>query len=152
VYDHDYVSRAADLVPGELSDRHGRHRECRMGTVERRHVEARNFGILQIFRTRLLRSVDQLLPVDDLQDAAFVGAVAEIDAIAGRPSRDRAMQFGRYGTDRTGLLACQSEITNFDGVRGIAQIIDLRHAARAPARRAGDKKRYSGIALPPAFM
>ena len=39
----------------------------------------------------------QLLAVEDLQHAALVGAVAEIDAVALRPGRDAAMQFGRDG-------------------------------------------------------
>src|SRR5436309_77432 len=53
-------------------------------------------GELKIGRGRLLAAVDQLVAIDDLQNAALVGAVTKIDAIAGRTSRDRPMQFGRH--------------------------------------------------------
>jgi hypothetical protein len=75
-------------------------------------IASRDLRIAQILRRRLLRPVEQLLAVDDLQDAALVGAVAEIDAVALRPGRDRPVQFGRHRAGRAGLLAGQAEIAD----------------------------------------
>ena len=123
-----------------------------MRAVEGRHRHARDFRQAQIFRRRLLRPVDQLLAVDDLQEAALVGAVAEIDAVALRSGRDRAVQFGRHRAGRARLLAGQAEIADLDGMGGIAEIVDLRHAARAPVRRARHQKGDAGVAFPQALV
>jgi hypothetical protein len=37
-------------------------------------------------------------------------------------------------------------------MRGIGQVIDLRHAAGAPVRCAGDQERDAGVALPPILV
>ena len=69
---------------------------------------------------------------DDLQHAVGVGAVAEVDAVALGAGGHRTVQFGRHGTGRAWLLACQAEVADEDRPRRVAQIVDLRHAARAP--------------------
>ena len=109
-------------------------------------------GIAQIVRRRLLRPVEQLVAVDDLQEAALVGAVAEIDPVALRPGRDRPVQFGRHRAGRAGLLAGQAEIADLHGMRGIAEIVDLRHAPGAPVRRARHEKGNAGVAFPPVLV
>src|SRR5205807_6900554 len=50
------------------------------------------------------------------------------------------------------LLTGKPEIPDLYGVRGIAEVIDLRHAARAPVGRARDQKGNAGLALPPALV
>ena len=37
-------------------------------------------------------------------------------------------------------------------MRGIAEIVDLRHAARAPVRRARDQEGNAGVAFPPVLV
>ena len=109
-------------------------------------------GKPQIVRRRLLRPVEEFFAVDDLQEAALVGAVTEIDPVARGPRRDRAVQFGRHRAGRAGLLAGQAEIPDLDGMRGIAEIIDLRHAAGAPVRVARDEEGNAGVAFPPVLV
>ena len=104
------------------------------------------------FRRRLLRAVEQLLAVDDLQDAALVGAVAEVDAVALRAGRDHAVQFGRHRAGRAGLLAGQAEVADVHRLGRIAEIVDLRHAAGAPVRHAGNEIGNAGVAFPPALV
>src|SRR3977135_3488121 len=43
-----------------------------------------------------LRSVNELCTIADLQEAALVGAVSEIDAVALRAGRDRPVHLGRH--------------------------------------------------------
>ena len=62
------------------------------------------------------------------------------------------MQFGRHAARRARLLARQTEFTDFNRLGRIAEIIDLGHAADAPARHAGHQKGDAGFALPPALM
>ena len=130
---------------------------CSIGKVvcapfQRRHHEPRDLGRAQVVRRRLLRALEQFLAVDDLQDAALVGAVAEIDAVALRPGRDRPVQLGRHRAGRAGLLAGQAEVADLHRMGGIAQIVDLRHALGAPVGRAGDEVGDAGVALPPALV
>jgi hypothetical protein len=46
------------------------------------------------------------------------------------------VQFGRHCAGRAGLLAGKAEIPDLLRMRGVGEIVDLRHAARAPVRRA----------------
>jgi len=121
-------------------------------TIGRHHVEFAHHRVAQVGSGRLLRTVQKFFAVDDLHDAALVGAVAEIDAVALRPGRDHPVQIGRNGAGRAGLLADQTEIANFNGLGRIAEIDHLGHAPRAPVFDAGDKVGNSGVALPPAFV
>ena len=123
-----------------------------MGAVEGRHRQPRDFRKAQIFRRRLRRSVDQLVAIDDLQQAALVGAVAEIDPVAFGAGRDRPVQFGRHRAGRARLLAGQPEIPDLDRMGGIAEVVDLGHAAGAPVRRARDQEGDAGFAFPPALV
>ena len=130
---------------------------CCMGKVvcapfQRRHHEPRDLRRAQIVRRRLLRSFQQFLAVDDLQDAALVGAVAEIDAVALRPGRDRPVQLGRHRAGRARLLAGQAEVADLHRMGGIAEIVDLGHAPGAPVGRAGDEVGDAGVALPPVLV
>ena len=152
VDDHHDVAGLAVLVVREFGDRHALHGKHRVGAVEGGHRQPRDFRIAKIVRRRLLRPVDQLVAVDDLQEAALVGAVAEIDAVALRAERDRPVQFGRHRAGRARLLAGQAEIPDLDGMRGIGEVVDLRHAAGAPVRRAGDQEGDAGVAFPPALV
>ena len=152
VDDHDDVAALAVLVLGEFGDRHVQHRKGGVGAVEGRHRQPRDLGIAQIVRRRLLRAVEQLVAIDDLQHAALVGAVAEIDAVALRAGRDRPVQFGRHRAGRARLLAGQAEVADLHGMRGIAEVVDLRHAAGAPVRRARHQIGDAGVAFPPALV
>ncbi len=137
---------------GEFGDRHFQHRKRRVCAVEGRHRHARNLRIAQVFRRRLLRPVQQLVAVDDLQEAALVGAVTEIDAVAFGASRDRSVQFGRHGAGRAGLLTGKPEIPDLRGMRGIGEIVDHRHPARAPVRLARHQVGNAGVAFPPVLV
>ena len=144
--------RLAVLVLGEFGDRHVLHRKRGVGAVEGGHRHPRDFRKTKIVRRRLLRSVDQLVAIDDLQEAALVGAVAEIDAVALRPGRDRPVHLGRHRAGRARLLAGKAEVADFHGMRGIAEVVDLGHAAGAPVRRARDQKGDAGFAFPPVLV
>ena len=147
------MSRAASLrVLGEFGDRHVQHRKGGVAPLNGDIVEPADFRIAQVFRRRLLRPVQELVAVDDLQDAALVGAVAEIDAVALRPERDRAVQFRRHRAGRAGFLAGQAEIADLYRMRRIAEIVDFGHAAHAPVRHARDQIGDAGIAFPPALV
>jgi len=75
---------------------------------------------------RLLRPAQELLAIDDLQNAVGAGAVGEIDAMA---ERDRSVHARGYRSrGRAGFLTGQAEVADEDGLRGIAQVVDLRHA------------------------
>src|SRR3954447_14217073 len=82
VHDHDNVPDLAVLVLGEFRNRHLQHREYGVRTVERKHLDAADLGMTEMVRCRLFGAREQLLAVDDLEHAPFVGAVAEIDPIA----------------------------------------------------------------------
>ena len=69
-------------------------------------------GYFRFSAVGCLRAVQQFLAVDDLQHAALVGAIGEIDAVALRPRRERAMQFGRHRSGGAGLLSGQAELSD----------------------------------------
>src|SRR5580658_5801998 len=58
---------------------------------------------------------------------------------------------GRW-SPRTGLLTRQSEVADKYWFRRIAQIIDLRHARRAPAYRTGNQVSDTRVAFPPVLV
>jgi len=62
------------------------------------------------------------------------------------------MQFGRHRAGRAGLLAWQAEIPDLLRMRGIGEIVDLRHPARAPVRRARHQEGNAGVAFPPVLV
>jgi len=123
-----------------------------VGASPRRHHQPRHLGRREIGRRRLFRPFEQLFRVDDLQDAALVGAVAEIDAVALRPGRNRPMQVGRHRAGGARLLADQAEVADLHRVLRIGEIVDLRHALGAPVGRAADQEGDAGVALPPALV
>jgi len=96
--------------------------------------------------------VDELVAIDDLHNPILVGAVAEINPVAVRAERNHAVELFRNGPARTGLLAGQAEVANFDRVRRIAHVIDFRHAIDAPARHTRDEVGDPAVAFPKAFM
>src|SRR5262249_61268174 len=69
----------------------------------RHHGELAHHRIAQVLRRRLLRAVEQLVAIDDLQHAALVGAVAEIDAVALRAGRDRAVRSEEHTSELQSL-------------------------------------------------
>src|SRR4030095_7223131 len=85
-----------ELLLGEFRERHAEQREHRVRPRVGRKIESRDLRVEQVGVGWLLRSVEQLLPIDDLQHARTAGAVAEVDAIAFRTERDRSMQLGGY--------------------------------------------------------
>src|SRR5438093_1569262 len=95
---------------------------------------ARTPALKNVTNASLPRNTGAMLSGEDLQQPSLVGAIADIDPVALRPARDRTVQFGRHRTFRAGLLAHQAEIADEFGMRGIAQVIDLHHAPRPPAR------------------
>src|SRR5580704_6020345 len=115
-------------------------------------MENTDFRIFQVFRRRLLRPLQQLLPVDDLQLAALVGAVAEIDTVAGRTQRYRSVQLGRNLAGGSRLLADEAEIADLDRIERIAEVEDLGHPSHAPTLHARDQVGDAGVALPPALV
>src|SRR5262249_35286756 len=123
-----------------------------MRALQRRHVELADHRIAQVLRSRLPRPGQKLFPIDDLQHAALVGAIAEIDTVAARAGRDHAVQLGGHGAARPRLLARETVFANLYRLGGVAEIVALGHAARAPARHAGNKVGNSGVAFPPALV
>ena len=123
-----------------------------MGAGPGREIEPPDLRIEQVLRRRLLRSLEELLAIDDLHHAALVGAVAEIDAVGLRAERDHAMQLGRHRAGRVRLLAGQAEIPDLCRMGRIGKIVDLRHAPGAPPGRARNQIGNAGVAFPPALM
>ena len=118
----------------EFRQHHAEQRKRRVRAGVRREIEPGDLRIHQIRVGGILRSVQQLVAIDDLHDAVAAGAVAEVDAIALRSRRDRAVQIGRHRTGRAGLLSRQAEVADEHRLRGIAQVVDLRHAAACASR------------------
>ena len=113
----------------------------------------RDLRIEQVGVGRFLRSVEQLLPIDDLHDARATSAVTEVDAIAFRTERDWSMQLGRYRHHRRpGLLAGKAEVADESRVGWIAQVVDLRHPPGAPFLRPRDDVGDAGVALPEVLV
>src|SRR3954470_7819651 len=122
-----------------------------MGADERVHHELADFRIAQILWRRLLRAFQELLTIDDLQNAALAAAVAEINAVDGW-HRDRPMQLGRHRAGGARLLTRQAEIADLHRLRRIAEIVDFGHALDAPARHTRDDVGNAGVAFPPALV
>ena len=101
----------------------------------------RNDRIPQVFLGRLLGSVQQLFAIDNFHDAIARIAVSEVDAIAFRSGGNGAVQALRRGSVRAGLLPGRPKLRMKHRLGGIAQIVDLRHARRAPADRRKPGKR-----------
>src|SRR5262245_38753615 len=62
------------------------------------------------------------------------------------------MQFGWNRTRRARLLARQTEVTDKNRLGGIAQVINLCHAAGAPFGLTGNEARDPRVAFPEAFV
>src|SRR5919198_1020258 len=105
--------------------------------------------------------VQQFATVDDLEHAPTVRAVAEVnpilsgtERIAVRPERDRPVEIDRGLASGAGLLPDETEVAQEHGIGRIAEIVDLRHAADAPALgpAVGDEVADPGVAFPPALV
>src|SRR5262245_66188326 len=105
-----------------------------------------------MFGRRLLRTVQQLLAVDDLNHAALVGPVSKIDAVALRAGGNHAVEFGRNGAGGARLLADQAVIADLHRLGGITEVVHFGHSARAPPLDPGDEISDAGVAFPPALM
>src|SRR5262249_33699553 len=90
--------------------------------------------------------------IDDLQHAAFVRTVAEIDTVGLRTERDHAVQLGRHRAGRPRLLPDQAEQPDPRRMRRVAEIDHLGHAPRSPAFYARDQVSDAGVAFPEAFV
>src|SRR5207302_6530342 len=123
----------------------------RMGAGERGEIHAADLRINEVCRRRLLRTFQELLAVDDLQDAAGAAAVTEIDAVDLR-QRDRPVQFGRHRSARGRLLPGQTEIANLRRLCRITKVIDFGHALDAPSGDGGNQIGNAGVAFPPALL
>ncbi len=88
----------------------------------------------------------------NLDHAVARVVVSQIHAIAFGSGRKSSVQASRRGAFGSRFLPRQTEIANEHGFRGIAQIVNLHHARRAPAHRAGDQIRDAGVAFPPILM
>jgi hypothetical protein len=152
VDDHQDVARLAFLVLGELGDRHLEHRECGVGADPAVEIELAQHRRAQVVGRRLGRALQQLLAVDDLDHAALVGAVAEIDPVALRARRDRPVQVGRHLAGRARLLADQAEVADVHRLGRIGEVVDLGHALGAPVLGAADQKGDAGVAFPPVLV
>ena len=95
--------------------------------------------------------MQQLVAIDDLQDAALAAAVAEIDPVELR-HRDRPVQLGRHRSGRARLLAGQAEVANLHRMGRIAEIVNLGHPLDAPARHRRDQVADAGVAFPPGLV
>jgi hypothetical protein len=75
----------------ELRDVHSNQRKGRVRAGVGRQHDASDFGIAKIRRRRLGCAEQELVAIDDLHDAVFVRAVAEVDAIPCASGRDRSV-------------------------------------------------------------
>ncbi len=148
----DDVALARLAVLGELRDLHAQDGKRGVRAELRREIEARDLRIDEVPGRGLLRTVQELFAVDDLQHALAVRPIGEIDAVAPGTRGDGAVQGARHGPARAGLVPGQPEIADEDGFRRIGEIVDLWVAPHAPALDARDEKRDAGIALPPALV
>ena len=123
-----------------------------MRAVAGHQVEPRNLWVKQVLARRLLGAVQQLVAVDDLQHAVFVGAVAEIHAVAFRAGGDRAVQRDRDRARCAGLLPGQAERADKHRLRRVREIVNKRHAVASPLRLARNQIRNTGIAFPPVLV
>jgi hypothetical protein len=82
----------------ELRQAHAQHRQRRVRADVGRQIDLRNHRVPQIGFGRLLRSIEQLLAIHDLDDAAAACSVREVHAIALWAERDRPVQVGRHRT------------------------------------------------------
>src|SRR5882762_9660478 len=80
----DEIALARILVLREFRDLHAEHRKARVRAELRREVEARNLRMDEVPGRGLLRAVQELFPVDDLQYPFAVCTVGEIDAVVFR--------------------------------------------------------------------
>ncbi len=119
-----------------------------MRADQRRHLHERDLRIAEILRRRLLRPFQQFLAIEDLEQAAAVGAVGHVDAVALRAGRHHAVDGDRDRTGRAGLLSGQSEVADLDRIGRVAEVEDFDDA-RAPALRPGDDVGdAAGLAFP----
>src|SRR5262249_27183824 len=88
----------------------------------------------------------------DLKNPTVERSISEIETIALRSGRDRAVQVRRHRAGRARLMAGQPEVADLHRLCGIAQIVHLEHAVAAPARDAGNQEADAGVALPPALV
>ena len=131
--DHNQkVRNFAALLLGKFRHIHAEQRIGGVRAISLRQILASDLGIPQIRVRGIFGTIQQLFAIDDLDHASRARAVGEVDAIAFRSGGDCAVQVGGRGTSGAGLLPRQAEIANENGLRGIAEIVDLRHAARAP--------------------
>src|SRR5205823_11422877 len=100
-----------------------------------RKLELSNLRIHEIFIGWRGRAGEKLRAVDDLHHAVLVGAIAEIDAVVRGPSRNRTVKLLRGRPRRIRLLSGQAKVTDEYRLGRIAQVVDLRHAPRAPRRQ-----------------
>ncbi len=156
--DHD-VPHAPAQVEDVVADGHAQDREARVAAPVGRHVEASDLRVAQVLggRPEPVRArwvaVEEPVAVHDLQDAVGAGAVREVHAV---PERDRSVHAGGRGRGRirARLLADEPEVADEAGIRGVREVVDLRHPVRAPALRAavGDEVRDARRALPPVLV
>src|SRR5258706_3136538 len=144
VHDKDEAAAVSDLVLREFGYFHAEHREARMPADRRRHLEAPDLGEHEIRVGRLLGPVEELLPIDDLHHARFVDAICEVDAIALRPRGNHAVHLAGRHARRAGLLAREAEVADESRIHRVREVIDLRHAARAPSVDSGDQVSDAG--------
>ncbi len=142
----------ASVLPAELGNFHAQHRKHRVRADVRRQVEPADLRIQQILVGRLLRTVQQLLAIDDLDDCLRPTCRSRSTRGCRSVRGNRAVQASRRRAHAAGLLSGQPEIADEHRLGRIAQIVDLRHAIDAPARRAGDQIRDAGVAFPPVLV
>src|SRR5438094_3098654 len=92
----DEIAPARVLVLRELGDLHAEQRKAGVRAELGRQVEARDLRMDEIRWRGLLRAVQELFAVDDLQYAFAVRAVGEIDAIVFRAGRNGSVQRARH--------------------------------------------------------
>src|SRR5947207_4925999 len=152
VDDCDEVARAAFLVASEFGDIHPEQRKRRVRADVGREHEPADLRIEQIGAGRLRWTFEQLLAIDDLDHSRFVGAIAEVDAIAGGSGRDGSVQFHRHVASGAGLLPREPEVADETRLGRITQVVDLRHPTRTPAVDAGYEVLDTGLTLPPVLV
>src|SRR5713226_5592658 len=112
VRDDDEISYRAQLVVAEFPHLHAEHRKSGVCAHHGGEIEPGYLRIEQVLWRRVLGSIEQLVEVDDLQHAAAVGAIAEVDAVALRTRGDHAVERGRHLTGGARLLSRQPEGPN----------------------------------------
>src|SRR5215510_7205954 len=93
------------FLSAELRDVHPDERKRCVCADIRREIEPGDLWVKEVRIGRFFGAVQELVPIDDLHDAACTGAVAKIDPVDFRAEGNWPVELGRNWARRSRLLA-----------------------------------------------